>query len=143
MATKVTTLNNLEIAILEPRGSIIGGGETDELKTKARDLFEQGNRKLVIDLGGVTYINSTGIGALVSLGTALSMDMVLSDAFQGTWRDAAAKDVTRMFGPSCGQNWFAVTLVLVFVMGFLAGFGSLLGVIAGVIMNRFFKLVAK
>lgn len=74
MATKVTTLNNLEIAVLEPRGSIIGGGETDEFKTKARDLFEQGNRKLVIDLGGVTYINSTGIGALVGVYTMYSKD---------------------------------------------------------------------
>jgi hypothetical protein len=83
------------------------------------------------------------LGALVSLGTALSLDTFFSDTFQGTWRDAAAKDVTKMFGASCGQNWFAVTLVLVFVMGFLAGFGALLGIIAGVIMNRFFRLVAK
>ncbi len=69
MATKLTTLNNLEIAVLEPRGSLIGGEETDELKTKARDLIEQGNKKLVLDLGGVTYINSSGIGALVSVHT--------------------------------------------------------------------------
>jgi len=67
MSVKVTTLNNLDIAVLEPRGSIIGGKETDELKEKAKDLFEQGNRKLVVDLGGVNYINSTGIGALVGL----------------------------------------------------------------------------
>lgn len=67
MATKLSTLNNLEIAILEPKGSIIGGEETDELKTKAKDLLEQGNRKLIIDLGAVTYINSSGIGALVSI----------------------------------------------------------------------------
>ena len=81
------------------------------------------------------------LGALITLGTALSMDLFFADTFQGTWRDAAAKDVAKMFGPSCGQNWFAVTLVLVFVMGFLAGFGALLGVIAGVIMNRFFKFL--
>ncbi len=83
------------------------------------------------------------LGALITLGTALSMDMFFSDTFQGTWRDAAARDVTKMFGPSCGQNWFAVTLVLVIVMTFLAGFGALLGVIAGVIMNRFFKLLTR
>ncbi len=82
-------------------------------------------------------------GAIITLGTALSMDFFFSDTFQGTWRDAAAKDVTRMFGPSCGQNWFAVTLVLVLVMGFLAAFGALLGVVAGVIMNRFFKLLTR
>ena len=67
MATKLTTLDNLEIAVMEPRGSLIGGEETDEIKTKAHDLIEQGNRKLVLDLGGVSYINSTGIGALVAI----------------------------------------------------------------------------
>lgn len=81
------------------------------------------------------------MGALITLGTALSLDVFFSDTFQGTWRDAAAKDVTKMFGAACGQNWFAVTLVLVFVMGFLAGFGAILGVIGGVIMNRFFRLL--
>ena len=58
MGTKLTTINNLDIAVLEPRGSLIGGEETDELKAKAKDLIEQGNKKLVLDLGGITYINS-------------------------------------------------------------------------------------
>jgi hypothetical protein len=53
------------------------------------------------------------LGALFSLGTALSLDLFFSETFQGTWRDAAAKDVTKIFGPACGRNWFAVTLVLV------------------------------
>ncbi|HVN49081.1 MAG TPA: STAS domain-containing protein [Bacteroidota bacterium] len=70
MATKVTTLNNLDVAILEPRGSLIGGEETDEFKAKAKDLIEQGNKKLILDLGGITYINSTGIGALVGIHSA-------------------------------------------------------------------------
>ena len=88
-------------------------------------------------------IIGAAIGALITLGTALSMDLFFSDTFQGTWRDAATKDVTKMFGAACGQNWFAVTLVLVSVMGFLAGFGAVLGAVAGVIMNRFFKLVIR
>jgi anti-sigma B factor antagonist len=67
MSTKLTTLNNLEIAVLELKGSLLGGEETDELKTKARDVLDQGNRKLVLDMGGVTYINSSGIGALVGI----------------------------------------------------------------------------
>jgi anti-sigma B factor antagonist len=67
MSTKLTTLNNLEIAVLEPRGSLIGGEETDELKAKAKDLIEQGNKKIVLDLGGISYINSSGIGALVGI----------------------------------------------------------------------------
>jgi hypothetical protein len=98
-------------------------------------MSDKGLKKAVI-IGAVC-------GALVSLASAVSMDYVFSDSLQGTWRDAAVKDVTRMFGPAYGQNYFVVSLVLVFVMGFLAAFGALLGVIGGVIVNRFFKLLLK
>jgi hypothetical protein len=88
-------------------------------------------------------IIGASLGALVTLGVALSMDMFLSGSLQGTWWDAATKDVTKMFGPSCGQNAFAVGFVLVLVMAFLAGFGALLGAAAGLMLNRFFKVVLK
>jgi hypothetical protein len=88
-------------------------------------------------------IIGAAMGALFTLGTALAMDLFFSDTLQGTWRDAAARDVTRMFGASCGGNWFAVTLVLGAVMVFLAGFGAVLGAAAGAIMNRFFRFVLK
>ena len=83
------------------------------------------------------------LGGVITLGIALSLDLFFADTLKGTWKDAAAKDVTKMFGPSCGQNTFAVMFMLVSVMGFLAGFGALLGAAAGLIMNRFFKLVLK
>jgi hypothetical protein len=98
-------------------------------------MSDKGLKKAVI-IGAI-------LGAVITLGVAISMDYFLSSSLQGTWRDAAVKDVTKMFGPVCGQNWFAVTLVLVVVMGFLAAFGSMLGAIAGAIMNRFFKLILK
>lgn len=66
------TRNNLDIGILEVRGSLVGGEETDELKAAAADLFEQGNRKLIIDLANVNYCNSLGIGCLVSIYTMYS-----------------------------------------------------------------------
>jgi len=88
-------------------------------------------------------IIGAALGTIVTLGAALAMDYVLSSSLQGTWRDAAVKDVTKMFGPACGQNWYAVTLVLIVVMSLLAGFGAILGAIAGTIMNRFFKLLLK
>ncbi len=70
MGLKILTLDNLDIAIMEPVGSIIGGDEIDELKVKVHDLLDQGNRKLVLDLGKITYINSMGIGALVHIYTS-------------------------------------------------------------------------
>jgi anti-sigma B factor antagonist len=72
MSIKVTTLNNVDIAVIEARGSIIGGDETDELKAKAKDLVDQGNKKLILDLTHVTYLNSSGIGAVVSIHTMYS-----------------------------------------------------------------------
>lgn len=88
-------------------------------------------------------IIGASVGALITLGSAFAMDYVLSDSLQGTWRDAAAKDVGRMFGPSCGQNWWAVTLVLTAVMSFLAAFGAVLGVMGAVIVHRFFRLLLR
>jgi hypothetical protein len=82
-------------------------------------------------------------GGLITLGIALSMDLFFSDTLQGTWRDAAAKDVTRMFGPAWGQNSCAVMTLLIIVMSFLAAFGALLGAAAGLMMNRFFKFILK
>lgn len=98
-------------------------------------MSDKGLKKAVL-IGAV-------IGALVTLGIALSMDLFFADTLQGSWRDAAAKDVTRMFGPDCGRNVFAVTLVLAVVMAFLAGFGAMMGAAAGLIMNRFFKMLLK
>ena len=98
-------------------------------------MSDKGLKKAVI-IGAV-------IGALTSLGAALSMDLYLSNSIQGTWWDAAAKDVTKMFGPSCGQNSFAIALLLGVAMAFLAGFGALLGAAGGLMMNRFFKNVLK
>jgi anti-sigma B factor antagonist len=74
MAVKAMTMDNLDVAILELKGSFLGGNETFEFRTAAQDLFEQGNRKLVLDLGGVNYLNSMGIGALVSVYTMYAKD---------------------------------------------------------------------
>ncbi len=90
-----------------------------------------------------TIIIGAVAGAVITLGSAFAMDALLSTSLQGTWWDAAARDVTRMFGPSCGRNWFAVALALGMVMAFLAAFGAVLGVIGGVIMHRFFRALLK
>lgn len=72
MSVKITTLQNGEIGVIEVKGSLVGGDETDELRNAVADLIEQGNKKLIIDLGKVTYLNSTAIGVLVSAHTTYS-----------------------------------------------------------------------
>ena len=54
------------ISILEIKGKLMGGPETAEIHTRVKDLVENGVKKVVIDLGKVTWMNSTGLGALMS-----------------------------------------------------------------------------
>jgi anti-sigma B factor antagonist len=70
MKLKFTSASNGEIVILEPKGSLVGGEETDELRSEVNKLIEKGNKKLIIDLSKVTYMNSTAIGALVAAHTS-------------------------------------------------------------------------
>jgi anti-sigma B factor antagonist len=72
MATKTTTLQSGKIGVIEVKGSLVGGEETDELRNAVADFVEQGNKKLVIDLSKVTYLNSTAIGVLVQAHTTYS-----------------------------------------------------------------------
>jgi anti-sigma B factor antagonist len=69
MKIKFKSFHNMDIALLELHGNLIGGNETNELKKMAHDAFDQGNRKLILDLGEVNYINSTGIGILMHIYT--------------------------------------------------------------------------
>jgi anti-sigma B factor antagonist len=66
MALKTATLASGTVALLEPKGSLVGGPETDDLRAAVTDLVDQGNKKLIIDLAKVTYLNSTALGVLVS-----------------------------------------------------------------------------
>ena len=63
---KATEITDKGIVILEPKGQFVGGDETDELRDAIKKYSEQGNKKLIIDLGEVLYLNSTALGVLIS-----------------------------------------------------------------------------
>ncbi len=65
MALKVSKLADGEIAVIEPRGELIGGSETDALRSEIAGVSAEGNKKLLIDLSKTTYLNSTAIGVLI------------------------------------------------------------------------------
>ena len=72
MAVKTSTLQDGKIGVIEVKGSLVGGEETDELRNAVADFVQQGTKKLIIDLSKVTYLNSTAIGVLVSAHTTFS-----------------------------------------------------------------------
>ncbi len=67
----VTTSHSSDgISVVKVSGSLIGGKETDELRTALDDMILTRKSKLLIDLSGVTYANSTTIGVLMSVHTS-------------------------------------------------------------------------
>ena len=54
------------ITILTPKGYLVGGEETDELEKAIRELADQGNKHLVVNLGETQHVNSTALGVLIT-----------------------------------------------------------------------------
>jgi len=62
-------LNDYEkdgVAVLEPKGKIMGGPDATLLHEKLHELIESGKKKFVIDLSQVEWMNSTGLGIMIS-----------------------------------------------------------------------------
>jgi anti-sigma B factor antagonist len=59
------------VAILSLHGKMMGGPETTALHDHVRGLINDGIKKVVIDLAGVKWINSSGLGVLMAVMTSL------------------------------------------------------------------------
>lgn len=60
------------IAILSLSGNMMGGPDTEKLHEKVKSLIDEGITKVVIDLKGVKWMNSSGLGALMACFGSLS-----------------------------------------------------------------------
>jgi anti-anti-sigma factor len=61
-----------DVAILDLRGRIRISGGTLALHRSIRCLLEEGKTKILLNLAGVTHIDSTGLGELISSYVTLS-----------------------------------------------------------------------
>ncbi|MCX7907938.1 MAG: STAS domain-containing protein [Ignavibacteria bacterium] len=52
--------------VLHLKGDFVGGEETDELRETLKKLATSKKNKIVVDMGKVTYLNSTALGVLIS-----------------------------------------------------------------------------
>lgn len=53
------------VAVLKVSGKLMGGSETKEVSEKVKSLLIDGITNIVIDLGKVSWMNSTGLGVLI------------------------------------------------------------------------------
>ncbi len=69
MALATSTRRIGEVIIVDCAGRIVLGEESTSLRLLVKDLLNKA-RQIVLDLGDVTYIDSSGLGTLVSLYTS-------------------------------------------------------------------------
>ena len=55
-----------QVAIVAPKGKIMGGPDSTVLHEKLRDLIKGNTRIVLIDLAEVDWMNSSGLGILIS-----------------------------------------------------------------------------
>jgi anti-sigma B factor antagonist len=60
-----------QVAVLSLSGKMMGGPETAGLHDHVRGLIADGIKKVVINLGDVKWMNSSGMGALMACMTTL------------------------------------------------------------------------
>jgi anti-sigma B factor antagonist len=61
-----------DVTILDVAGKITLGDGSVVLREKVKELVAAGNKKVLLNLGNVTYIDSSGIGELVAAFTSVS-----------------------------------------------------------------------
>jgi anti-sigma B factor antagonist len=65
-----STRQSDDITIVDLRGRITLGEGSVTVRDTVRDLLSKGQKRILLNLGGVNYIDSSGIGELVSAFTA-------------------------------------------------------------------------
>ncbi|HEV3279862.1 MAG TPA: STAS domain-containing protein [Terriglobia bacterium] len=54
------------VTVLKLTGRLVLGEESNELRTTIKRLLDAGDNKILVDLNGVSYIDSAGLGTLVA-----------------------------------------------------------------------------
>ncbi len=61
-----------DVAVLHISGKLMGGDETKEVHEKVKSLLGDGIKKIVIDVSDVKWLNSSGLGMLISCLTSVT-----------------------------------------------------------------------
>ena len=66
MSVKLTTRQVGDVTVLDVAGRITLGEGSSVLRDALRDMMSKNQKKILLNLGEVSYIDSSGIGELVS-----------------------------------------------------------------------------
>jgi anti-sigma B factor antagonist len=72
MSATINNRQNGDVVLVDVGGKITLGDGSVAIREAVKKLVADGNKKIVLNLGDVTYIDSSGIGELVSAFTTVS-----------------------------------------------------------------------
>lgn len=72
MSAKLSPRQVGDVVVIDVSGRITLGKGSSSLREGIRELMAQGSRKILLNLGEVSYIDSSGIGELVSAFTSVA-----------------------------------------------------------------------
>ncbi|MCX6151454.1 MAG: STAS domain-containing protein [Ignavibacteriales bacterium] len=68
---KVKTEEHYNAVVIELKGNVMGGPEATELNELLHKLIDDNKKNLIIDLAEVKFMNSSGLGMLISAFTTM------------------------------------------------------------------------
>jgi anti-sigma B factor antagonist len=66
MSVKLQTRHVGDVAVIDVSGRVTLGEGSSLIREAMRDLTANGDKKILLNLSGVTYMDSTGVGELVA-----------------------------------------------------------------------------
>ncbi len=61
----LSTVTRGDVAVVSLTGNLMGGPDAAALNTTLHELVNAGTKHVVLDLGGVQFMNSSGLGLLI------------------------------------------------------------------------------
>jgi anti-sigma B factor antagonist len=63
---KIKYTERYEAVVIELKGNVMGGDDTKEFNELLHKLIDEGKKNVIVDLSDVKFMNSSGIGMLIS-----------------------------------------------------------------------------
>lgn len=68
---KFSTKDLNDVTVIKMDGSMLGGPEASELNSALHKLLDAKKKRIVVDLSGVSLMNSSGLGMLIGAATTV------------------------------------------------------------------------
>lgn len=68
---KLKTREQENVVIIEVKGKVMGGPDATVFQDEVKSQIAKGRKKFIFDLGGVDWMNSSGLGILIGAFTTI------------------------------------------------------------------------